>query len=126
LLWVTSVIAALESIVMSNHKEDSCRHNRKAVQDTLDVIGGKWKILLLLTLGERPKRFKELSRDLEVSPRMLSRELQAMELNKLITRTALDTRPLGVEYAITEHGRSFQEVIESLKDWGLKHRSKLR
>lgn len=111
---------------MLNHNEDSCRQNRRAVQDTLDVIGGKWKVLILLTLREGPKRFKELSREIGISPRMLSRELQDMEQNKIISRTALDTRPLGVEYAITEHGLSFQEVIESMRDWGLKHRSQLR
>lgn len=103
----------------------SCAANRQAVQDTLDIIGGKWKILILLTLTERPYRFKELAREINISPRMLSRELQDMEMNQLISRKVLDEKPIGVEYAITDYGRTFKKVIHAMRDWGMAHRNKI-
>jgi DNA-binding HxlR family transcriptional regulator len=56
---------------------------------------------------------------------MLSRELQDLEMNKLVNRERLDTKPIGVEYSITKYGLTFQEVIEALRDWGLKHRKEI-
>ncbi len=110
---------------MQKHNKDACATNRQAVQDTLDVIGGKWKILILLTLQEKPFRFKELAREIAITPRMLARELQDLETNNLITRTVLDTKPIGVEYSITAHGLTFQDLIEAMRDWGLRHRKKI-
>lgn len=110
---------------MNKHSQEVCSKNRRAVQDTLDVIGGKWKVLILLTLNERPYRFKELAREINITPRMLARELQEMEINKLVKRQILDTKPIGVEYSITTHGLTFKEVIEALRDWGVKHKTTL-
>jgi DNA-binding HxlR family transcriptional regulator len=56
---------------------------------------------------------------------MLSKELQDLEMNKLISREVLDTKPIGVEYSITKYGHTFQEVIEALRDWGSKHRKEI-
>ena len=95
------------------------------MQDTLDVIGGKWKLLILLTLKDHPYRFKELAKEIGITSRMLSKELQDMEMNKLISREVLDTKPIGVQYSITNHGLTFQGVMESMRDWGLAHRKKL-
>jgi DNA-binding HxlR family transcriptional regulator len=110
---------------MAKHDNDICKTNRRAVKDTLDVIGGKWKILILLTLKDKPHRFKELGKEIGITSRMLSRELQDLEMNKLIDRAILDTKPVGVEYSITKHGLTFQGVIEALRDWGLKHRKEI-
>jgi DNA-binding HxlR family transcriptional regulator len=110
---------------MAKHNNDICKTNRRAVKDTLDVIGGKWKILILLTLKDKPHRFKELVKEIGITSRMLSRELQDLEMNKLIVREVLNTKPVGVEYSITKHGLTFQGVIESLRDWGLKHRKEI-
>ena len=110
---------------MNKHNNDICKTNRRAVQDTLDVIGGKWKILILLTLKDKPYRFKELAKEIGITSRMLSKELQDLEMNKLIDREVLDTKPIGVEYSITKHGLTFQGVIEALRDWGLKHRKEI-
>jgi DNA-binding HxlR family transcriptional regulator len=110
---------------MEKHNSAECRTNRRAVQDTLDVIGGKWKILILLTLKDSPYRFKELAKEIGITSRMLSKELQDMEMNKLITREVLDTKPIGVQYSITSHGLTFQGVIEAMRDWGLAHRNEI-
>ena len=58
----------------------------KAVEDTLYVIGGKWKLLILHTLCSETKRFNEICRDIEITPRMLSREIKEMESNMLVER----------------------------------------
>lgn len=110
---------------MELHDKDICKNNRRAVQDSLDVIGGKWKILILLTLKDKPHRFKELAKEIGITSRMLSKELQDLEINKLIQRKVLDTKPIGVEYSITNHGLTFQDVIEALRDWGINHRKEI-
>lgn len=110
---------------MGKHNNEECEVSRRAVQDTLDVIGGKWKALILLTLRERPYRFKELAKEIGITSRMLSKELHDLELNKLIIRQVLDTKPIGVEYSITKHGQTFEHVIKALRDWGIKHRKEV-
>lgn len=56
---------------------------------------------------------------------MLSKELQGMEMNKLISREVLDTKPIGVQYSIPKHGLTFQGVIEAMRGWGLEHRREI-
>ncbi|MEX0720300.1 MAG: helix-turn-helix domain-containing protein [Balneolaceae bacterium] len=110
---------------MHTYENNTCAENRQAVRDTLDVIGGKWKILILLTLKDGSFRFNELAKEIGITPRMLSKELQDLEMNKLVERKVLDTKPVGVEYYITEYGLTFQDVIEALRDWGMRHRRKI-
>ena len=110
---------------MAEHTPQSCTKSRMAVQDTLEVIHGKWKLPILITLTTHPFRFKELVREIGITPRMLSKELQDLEINKLVSRTVLQTRPVSVEYAITEYGLTFQEVLDAMKNWGIAHRRKI-
>jgi DNA-binding HxlR family transcriptional regulator len=95
------------------------------LRDALDIINGKWKLIILLVLQHRPFRFKELAKEIEISPRMLSKELQELEINCLITRTVLSTKPISVEYAITEHGKTLNIVTTSIKQWGKTHRNSM-
>jgi DNA-binding HxlR family transcriptional regulator len=99
----------------------ACKFTHRAVYDTLDVIGGKWKLIILAVLLERPYRFKELSREIGISPRILSKELQELEQHQLVTRTVCDTRPVTVEYAATPYSQTLHQVVTSLRDWGLTH-----
>ena len=110
---------------MEDINSAACSGGRRAIQDTLEVIHGKWKLVILITLQHRPFRFKELAREIGITPRMLSKELQELEMNQLISRTVLDTRPVSVEYAITEYGLTFREVLEAMGNWGVKHRRKI-
>ncbi|OUJ71063.1 winged helix-turn-helix transcriptional regulator [Hymenobacter crusticola] len=99
----------------------TCRSTHRAVADTLDVIGGKWKLVILSALLERTYRFKELGREIGISPRILSKELQELEQHQLITRTVCNTRPITVEYAATAYCRTLQTVIGALSEWGMTH-----
>ena len=96
------------------------------VKDALGVLGGKWKIPIIISLLFGKKRFKEISKEVNgITDKMLSKELRELEINQLITRTVYDSFPPAVEYAITDHGLSLKEVILSLKNWGIGHRKKI-
>lgn len=107
-------------------KKKECVEYIRPVRDVLDLINGKWKLPILIALSFDAKRFKELERDVEdITARMLSKELRDLEMNQLITRTVYDTTPVRIEYALTEYGKSLDDVIVALRDWGKKHRAKL-
>ena len=111
-------------MVKTNRQE--CVDYIRPVRDVLDLINGKWKLPILIALSFGNKRFKELERDVEgITPRMLSKELRDLETNQLITRTVYDTVPVTVEYALTSYGKTLDDVIVAMRDWGKKHRNKL-
>jgi len=98
----------------------------RAIQDIMDVLGGKWKISIVTCLCFSPRRFSELLKMVDgISGKVLSRELKDLEMNKLISRTVKDTQPISVEYAITEYGNSFKELIQIMSEWGVKHRKEI-
>ncbi len=96
-----------------------------AVRDTLDVVGGKWKLVLLIVLRSGKKRFRELSREATISPRILSKELHELEMNGLVSRTVCDTRPVTVEYALTPYSETLSEVLDAMERWGQQHRLRI-
>ncbi|MEA5427951.1 MULTISPECIES: winged helix-turn-helix transcriptional regulator [Arcicella] len=95
-----------------------------AIQDSMDVLYGKWKISIISSICfYNKRRFSDILNDVVgISNKMLSKELKELETNKLITRTVLDTQPITVQYQLTEHGKSLQTIINNLTDWGIKHR----
>lgn len=99
----------------------------RAVQDSMDVLNGKWKIAIITSIccyGKR--RFSDILNDIEgISNRMLSKELKELEINQLVKRTVLDTQPIMVQYELTEHGDTLQTIISNLTDWGEAHRKKI-
>lgn len=103
--------------------EAECKKHLLGLQDSLEILGGKWKIPIILALWFGNYRFKELIRMIEgITPRMLSKELKDLETNKLVTRTVYDTIPVSVEYALTPYGKSLQPLIMELGKWGGQHR----
>jgi DNA-binding HxlR family transcriptional regulator len=109
---------------MKSSKE--CVEYIRPVRDVLDIINGKWKLPILIALSFGNKRFKELERDVEgITPKMLSKELRDLEVNQLVIRTVYDTIPVSVEYSLSEYGKSLDDVIIALREWGKRHRNKL-
>lgn len=95
----------------------------QALQDTIYVIGGKWKLPIINSICNGNKRFREIERSIPgITTRMLSRELKEMEMNKLITRTVYDTSPVLVEYNSTPYCKSFGHIILEMIRWGKAHR----
>jgi DNA-binding HxlR family transcriptional regulator len=103
-----------------------CKFKMLAIKDTMDILGGKWKIQILGSLGFGKKRFGDLLRDVEgIAAKMLSKELKDLEVNQLVKRTVYDTKPVTVEYEITAYGKTLQKVIGEIAEWGVKHRKRL-
>lgn len=111
-------------------REASCTEELIAMRDSLYVLGGKWKLIILRYLTNRTKEeihFKKLERGIDgISAKMLSKELRELEMNLLISRTVRDTKPITVTYAVTEYGKSVLPVTETLVNWGLQHRKKIK
>jgi DNA-binding HxlR family transcriptional regulator len=94
-----------------------------AINDTLNVINGKWKLPIIASLSFNKKRFTEIQRNIpNITPRMLSKELKDLEMNGMIKRTVYDTTPVSVEYELSNSGQSIGEVLEKMVEWGIKHR----
>lgn len=97
-----------------------------AVSDALEVLNGRWRLPILVSLKYGNKRFKQISSDVgKITDRMLSKELKELEVNQLITRTVIDDFPPRVEYGLSKHAHSLDEVISALKSWGTRHRKKI-
>lgn len=109
------------------HTPTSCSKDLLlSVNDTLNVISGKWKLLIIGALFFGKKRYKELSADIpKITPRMLSKELKELELNGIIKRTVYDTQPIKVEYELTSSGQQLRFVIDAMYAWGKNHRQEL-
>ena len=105
-------------------KSDEHKKEMMAVQDSMDVLSGKWKIPIISSICYYNKRrFSDILNDVVgISNKMLSKELKELEINKIIKRTVLDTQPITVQYELTEHGLTLRTIIGNLTDWGLKHR----
>lgn len=97
-----------------------------ALWDAMDILNGKWKIAIMCSLNENKKRFKELQRGIgRITGKMLSKELKELEMNELVSRRVLDTKPVTVEYELTSYGNTLEKVIEELVSWGTKHRKRI-
>ena len=93
------------------------------VATTVQLIGSKWKLLILRNLRMRPWRFNELRRDLEgVSQKVLTDSLRAMEEDGIITRTVYAEVPPRVEYALSPLGESMKPILDAMEQWGTEYK----
>ena len=110
---------------MKKHTVESCAKAKMAIRDTLDIVGGKWKLVLISVLRSGKKGFNELSREAGISPRILSKELQELEMNGLVSRKVRDTKPITVQYELTEYSHSLNDVLVAMEKWGYQHRKRI-
>lgn len=97
------------------------------VEATLDVIGGKWKGVILFHLMDEAKRFNELRRLLpEVTQRMLTLQLRELENDGVIHREIYPQIPPKVEYSLTPFGETLKPILLLMKDWGNEYTNKVQ
>ena len=92
--------------------------NTCPVEATLDLIGGKYKALILWHLSEKKLRFSELKKAVSATPKMLTQQLRELEAQRLIHREVFPVIPPKVEYSLTETGRSLLPILIAMRDWG--------
>lgn len=86
---------------------------------TVQLIGSKWKLLIMRNLLERPWRFNELKKSLEgISQKVLTDSLRSMEEDGIITRTVYPEVPPHVEYALSDLGESMRPILTAMQEWG--------
>ncbi len=97
------------------------------VATTVQLIGSKWKLLILRNLLQRPWRFNELKRSLGgISQKVLTDSLRSMEEDGLITRTVYPEVPPHVEYALSETGESMRPILMAMQSWGTNYKKTLK
>jgi DNA-binding HxlR family transcriptional regulator len=112
---------------VENITTPQCAGMLTAIGDALYVIGGKWKLRVIVALQEGNKRFNELQRTIDgISARVLSSELKELELNGFVKRIVHTQTPVVVEYHVTEYAKTLGSVLLALAEWGTMHRDKIR
>lgn len=105
-----------------------CQVRMLAISDAMSILSGKWKFHILGTLIEgNALGFMDLLREIDgIGTKMLSRELQDLEMNNLICRKVLPTKPVTVSYSITTNGKTLLPLINELANWGIAYRKALK
>ena len=104
-----------------------CKATLNAIADSLYVIGGKWKLRIIVALKDGNKRFNELHRVVDgISAKVLSTELKDLEMNGFVNRNVFTGTPVIVEYELSAYAETLDEVLHSLSEWGAMHREKVK
>ncbi|MBC8571090.1 winged helix-turn-helix transcriptional regulator [Zongyangia hominis] len=97
------------------------------VATTVQLIGNKWKLLIIRNLMQRPWRFNELRKSLEgISQKVLTDSLRSMEADGIITRTVYPEIPPRVEYALSDLGESMRPILDAMEQWGSGYQDLVR
>jgi DNA-binding HxlR family transcriptional regulator len=106
------------AIELPNRASEDCR----AVSSVLARVGDKWSVLIIVLLGDGPKRFNEIKRMIGgISQRMLTLTLRGLERDGLVKRTQFPTIPPRVDYELTQLGQSLWEAVKPLGAWAQGH-----
>jgi DNA-binding HxlR family transcriptional regulator len=103
---------------VTDHDGEDCQ----AARSILSRVGDKWSILIIVLLGDGPKRFNEIKRLVgDISQRMLTLTLRGLERDGLVNRTQFPTIPPRVDYELTRLGHSLLDAVGPLHDWAQSH-----
>jgi DNA-binding HxlR family transcriptional regulator len=95
------------------------------VQLTLDIVGGKWKPLILWLLRGGPRRFNDLHRAMPVTHKVLTEQLRQLERDGLVARRIVDAPRLRIDYRLTEFGGTLRPVLNEMAAWAKRHHRRL-
>ena len=105
---------------------ENCIRTFSGIEDTLYVIGGKWRLRIIIALFERARRFNDIQRFVSgISAKVLIAELKHLELNGFIKRVGLEA-PGAVIYTLTDYSQTLRTVVHALHDWGKAHRENIK
>jgi Predicted transcriptional regulators len=111
---------------MSKKSFTDCTEFLLPLRDALDVINGKWKLQIIISLWSGNKRFRDIERSIpKLTTKVLAKELKDLEEHKLIKRTVYDSSPVLIEYTLLPYAESLREVVEALTNWGRNHRKQI-
>lgn len=97
------------------------------VATCVQLIGSKWKVLILRNLLMRPWRFNELRKDLEgISQKVLTDSLRSMENDGIVIRTVYPEVPPRVEYSLSDLGESMRPILDAMQAWGVEYKRRLK
>ncbi len=112
---------------MEHPSPTQCKATLNAIADALYVIGGKWKLRIIVALREGNKRFNELQRVIDgISAKVLSAELKDLELNGFVSRNVFTGTPVIVEYELSAYAETLNGVLQSLSEWGTMHKENVK
>ena len=104
-----------------------CKATLNSIADALFVIGGKWKLRIIVALKEDNRRFNELQRVIDgISAKVLSYELKELELNGFVKRTVFTSTPVVVEYELTDYADTLDDILKTLSEWGAMHKENVK
>jgi len=104
----------------------SCLDTVKPVRDALDVINGKWKLPIIISVGVGNERFTDIQESIPgISSKAMAKELKELEQHKLIERIITDDYPVKISYRWTPYAVTLRPIIEALKEWGINHQKKV-
>lgn len=107
-------------------KQVGCIEQMRPIRDALDVISGKWKVLILSSIMQGNRRFSEIETSLpKINPKVLSSELKDLEQHQLIERIVHEGQPGLIDYIATDYSRTLKKVMLELHAWGVNHRAKI-
>lgn len=105
---------------------NDCLSTIKPVRDFLDVMSGKWKFPILVSVGVGNDRFVDIQESIPgITPKVLAKELKELEQHQLIKRTVLGEYPVRIIYTHEPYADTLTPIIYAMKDWGISHRKKV-
>lgn len=103
-----------------------CFNTVKPVRDTLDVINGKWKLPIIISIGVGNDRYTDIQESIPgLTPKVLAKELKELEQHQLIKRHIIEDYPIKISYRLEEYANTLSPIIYALKDWGINHKKKI-
>lgn len=111
---------------MDNKKYACCIDTVRPVRDALDIISGKWKLPIIISVSVGNERFTDIQNSIPgISPKVLAKELKMLEQNKLISRIITADYPVKISYKTESYADTLTPIIYALKEWGENHREKV-
>ena len=95
------------------------------VRDALDVINGKWKLSIIISVKSGNERFTDIQDSIKgITPKVLAKELKELEQHKLIKRVVIEDYPVKIFYKAEDYASTLTSVIFALRDWGINHKKR--